>query len=80
MCTGKSDFHALQLEYGECARFYGNQCRHHTLPNLTEKTRCLASHVLCPATHASYRTAAPPCTRLLTRVYAAVSLSLSLAR
>jgi hypothetical protein len=30
---GLGDFAPLQLSYGECARFWGNQCRHGTLTN-----------------------------------------------
>ncbi|EKX50365.1 hypothetical protein GUITHDRAFT_104173 [Guillardia theta CCMP2712] len=36
---GKGDFHPIELEYGSFCRFYGNQCRHFTKPNLTQKTR-----------------------------------------
>ena len=36
---GREDFHALHLGYGECCRFWGNQCFHYTVPNTTETTR-----------------------------------------
>lgn len=36
---GLADMHPLNLRYGKYCRFYGNQCRHQTHPNLTGKTR-----------------------------------------
>lgn len=33
------DFHPLNLEYGEYCRFYGNLCRHRTVPNNSNHTR-----------------------------------------
>jgi len=33
------DYHALTLNVGECARFYGNRCTHFTLANDTPDTR-----------------------------------------
>jgi len=36
---GLQDYHPLELDYGQCARFYGNQCMHFTLPNDTPHTR-----------------------------------------
>ena len=33
------DFHPLEMRYGQCCRFYGNLCRHHTQPNDTNQTR-----------------------------------------
>lgn len=35
----KGDFHSLDMQYGELYRFYGNQCRHYTNANNTNKTR-----------------------------------------
>ena len=35
----KSDFHCLNMHYGQYFRFYGNQCRHFTVPNDTGETR-----------------------------------------
>jgi len=36
---GARDYHPLQLQYGECARFYGNRCTHFTVANTTNITR-----------------------------------------
>ena len=36
---GQGDYHPLNLRYGECARFYGNQCVHFTVPNQSDTTR-----------------------------------------
>lgn len=36
---GVGDFSAVTLEYGEALMFWGNQVRHHTLPNTTDTTR-----------------------------------------
>ena len=36
---GEADFHDFRLDYGEVMRFYGNKCRHYTLPNETGRTR-----------------------------------------
>lgn len=36
-CRG--DFRPLELEYGQLHAFYGNKCRHYTLPNTTDITR-----------------------------------------
>jgi hypothetical protein len=36
---GAKDFHPLELDYGQLACFYGNQCEHYTLPNDTDTTR-----------------------------------------
>ena len=36
---GLGDFHPLELEYGQAAVFYGNQCRHYTMANDTPTTR-----------------------------------------
>lgn len=33
------DYHPLNLDVGECARFYGNKCTHFTLANDTPDTR-----------------------------------------
>ena len=30
---GRADFAPFQLQYGEIMRFYGNRCRHYTVPN-----------------------------------------------
>lgn len=35
----KNDFHPVTLKYGEYISFYGNKCRHYTIPNVTDKTR-----------------------------------------
>lgn len=35
----KGDFHPLVLKYGEYCRFYGNKCRHFTIPNDSDRTR-----------------------------------------
>ena len=35
----KGDFHPLTMKYGEYVRFYGNKCRHYTIPNDSSKTR-----------------------------------------
>ncbi|KAJ1640844.1 hypothetical protein T492DRAFT_926467 [Pavlovales sp. CCMP2436] len=34
-----SDFSPIELGYGNAVRFWGNQCRHHTVPNTTSVTR-----------------------------------------
>lgn len=36
---GLQDYHPLELDVGQCARFYGNQCTHLTLANDTPDTR-----------------------------------------
>lgn len=36
---GLGDFHPFELEYGQGCRFYGNKCRHYTVPNTTDTTR-----------------------------------------
>ena len=36
---GLHDYHALDLDVGQCARFYGNQCMHFTLANDTPDCR-----------------------------------------
>eukprot|EP00290_Baffinella_frigidus_P055426 CAMPEP_0180346716 /NCGR_PEP_ID=MMETSP0989-20121125/4023_1 /TAXON_ID=697907 /ORGANISM="non described non described, Strain CCMP2293" /LENGTH=306 /DNA_ID=CAMNT_0022335869 /DNA_START=119 /DNA_END=1036 /DNA_ORIENTATION=+ len=36
---GKGDFHPLECSYGQLVRFWGNQCRHHTVANSTDATR-----------------------------------------
>jgi len=36
---GIGDFSAVELEYGEALMFWGNQVRHHTVPNTTDTTR-----------------------------------------
>lgn len=36
---GVGDYSAVELEYGEALMFWGNQVRHHTLPNSTDTTR-----------------------------------------
>ena len=36
---GAKDFHPLELDFGQLACFYGNQCEHYTLPNDTDTTR-----------------------------------------
>ena len=36
---GLGDFHPLNLIYGQCCKFYGNLCRHHTVPNSSNSTR-----------------------------------------
>jgi hypothetical protein len=36
---GAGDFSPIELGYGSAARFWGNQCRHHTVPNTTDCTR-----------------------------------------
>lgn len=36
---GAQDFEPLELEYGQCQRFWGAQCVHYTQPNETEITR-----------------------------------------
>jgi len=36
---GWGDFHPLNLEYGEVAMFWGNQCEHYTVPNDSGNTR-----------------------------------------
>jgi len=35
----KGDFRPIEIKYGEFYRFYGNRCRHETVPNLTDTTR-----------------------------------------
>lgn len=35
----KGDFAPLELSYGQCARFWGNACRHGTLTNVEESAR-----------------------------------------
>lgn len=35
----KGDFRPFRAKYGECVKFYGNKCRHYTVPNETETTR-----------------------------------------
>lgn len=37
--TCGQDYHPLNLNVGECARFYGNKCTHFTLANETPDTR-----------------------------------------
>lgn len=36
---GAGDFAPFELEYGECQRFWGARCRHHTVMNNSERTR-----------------------------------------
>lgn len=36
---GAGDFHPFVIEYGTLCRFYGNKCRHYTVPNQTTRTR-----------------------------------------
>eukprot|EP00040_Diaphanoeca_grandis_P003280 m.24485 g.24485 ORF g.24485 m.24485 type:complete len:290 (-) comp14619_c0_seq1:93-962(-) len=36
---GLGDFAPFVCGYGECVRFYGNACRHYTMPNTTNTTR-----------------------------------------
>eukprot|EP01051_Picozoa_sp_SAG22_P005069 SAG22_NODE_291_length_12933_cov_5.599657_4_plen_124_part_00 len=36
---GRGDFRPLALQYGQLHAFYGNKCRHYTLPNHTGTTR-----------------------------------------
>ena len=36
---GMSDFHPLELKYGQITRFYGNQCRHYAKDNMTGMSR-----------------------------------------
>jgi hypothetical protein len=36
---GLGDYEPFELQYGECQRFWGSQCTHHTLANETEATR-----------------------------------------
>ena len=36
---GRGDFAPLEMRPGQCCRFYGNRCRHQTLPNDTGRTR-----------------------------------------
>ena len=36
---GKKDFKPIEIDYGECLMFWGNQCKHYTIPNQTENTR-----------------------------------------
>ena len=33
------DFHPLEMVYGQYCRFYGNLCRHYTIPNDSNHTR-----------------------------------------
>jgi hypothetical protein len=35
----KGDFRPLTMKYGEYCSFYGNKCRHYTIPNDSDKTR-----------------------------------------
>ena len=35
----KGDFHPLTMKYGEYCSFYGNKCRHFTVPNDSDRTR-----------------------------------------
>ena len=35
----KGDFHPLTMKYGEYVSFYGNKCRHYTVPNDSDRTR-----------------------------------------
>ena len=45
---GKEDFHPLNLSYGEYATFYGQQCVHFAVENLTEDTRVSLDFRLVP--------------------------------
>ena len=36
---GKEDYHSFDVSYGEVVQFWGNQCRHFTVPNDTSDTR-----------------------------------------
>lgn len=36
---GAGDFAAVELEYGQAVRFWGNRCRHYAVPNTTDTTR-----------------------------------------
>ena len=36
---GKGDFKPIELSYGQGFRFWGNKCRHYTVPNQTSTTR-----------------------------------------
>ena len=35
----KKDFKPMEMEYGECLMFWGNQCKHYTIANDTTNTR-----------------------------------------
>ena len=37
--AGVGDFEPVELAYGQALRFWGNQVRHHTVPNVTDATR-----------------------------------------
>lgn len=53
---GLGDFHAVELEYGQVLRFYGNLCQHHTLPNTSDRTRVsLDLRVLSLAHHQPWK-------------------------
>ena len=70
---GRQDYHPLELDIGQCARFYGNQCTHFTLANDTQDTRVSLDlrvvdsgthlHCLCPLPCHGGRSPAPTCNR-----------------
>merc|ERR1712183_415288 len=39
LSPGGEDFAPLNLEYGELCRWYGTNCAHFTLPNISDQTR-----------------------------------------
>ena len=45
----KGDFHPIHINYGEVFRFYGNQCRHYNMKNITENTRISFDFRVIPA-------------------------------
>ncbi len=46
---GKGDFHAININYGEVFRFYGNKCRHYNKKNRTNQSRISFDFRLIPA-------------------------------
>lgn len=46
---GAGDYHPIEADNGQALRFYGNQCRHHTLPNTSPATRVSMDLRVIPA-------------------------------
>jgi hypothetical protein len=55
---GKGDFHPINIRYGEVFRFYGNQCRHYNMRNITNNTRISFDFRVIPGSQYKEETAA----------------------